>query len=443
MRTETSGRSLPLLLRAFLAPAFWLERARGRKRLALAVLYLLVISVAVLLAWRAASLNGLPDVGEPFDRTALERIELPDSENAFTLYRQAIARLKRLNPADARVVGTFQPWGNAPEAERRWLERNREALALWRQGSELPEALLVPPRQLRFETNLEAIQHLGTFARLALLEATRLQEAGDLEGAWGWYRAVLRSSRHAGMHGCLIQRLVGYRILYLAGGPVSGWAASPRLDTPLLRRALNDVLICESLAPPASEAIQIEYLSLIKALEDTKGLVRQGLPSDKVWFHHLPGRLDAALFFYREPERSKRVAQLVFANWLAQCDRAPPERTTTSALVELYQPGPEAPLAARAVEPEALRRWCNSTFVLENFLPMVPYELRTIDRETSIWARLEVMMAERLYQREHGAPPATLGQLVGPYLKRLPPGRDADDPVTFVTKPPMVTPKKN
>ncbi|HEV3121847.1 MAG TPA: hypothetical protein VGY53_08100, partial [Isosphaeraceae bacterium] len=397
MRTETSARSLPLVLRALLAPAFWLERAKGRKRIALAFLYMLVLLFATLLAWRAASLNGLPDVGEPFDRTALERINISEPENAFTFYRQAIARLKRLSAAEARLAGTFQPWGKAPDAARDWLERNREALALWRQGTERSEAVLVPPSALRFETDLGAVEQLGTFARLALLEATRLQEGGDLEGAWGWYRAVLRSSRHVGMHGCVSQRLAGYRILFLAGGPISAWARSPGLDAPLLRRALDDMLICESLTPPASEAIQIEYLPLIKALDDTKGLVRQGLPGDKVWYHHFPGWLDATLYFYREPERSKRVARLVFANWLSQCDRAPPERKAAGAAVEFYQPGPEAAPAARALAPEALMRWCDSTLILRNFLTTVPNDLRSIDRETLIWARLEVTLADQLY----------------------------------------------
>jgi hypothetical protein len=442
MGTETSTQSLPIVLRAFLAPAFWLERAKGRNRLGLAILYMNVLSLATLLVWRASSLNGLPDVGEPFDRTALERIDLPDSENAFTFYRQAIAQLNRLDAGDGRLVGTFQPLDRATDAAHRWLGRNREALALWRQGSEQPKALLVRPRELRLETDLRSVEHLGTFARLAILEATRLQEAGDLEGAWGWYRAVLRSSRHAGMYGGLMQRLAGYRILYLASGPVSGWATSPRVDTALLRRALDDVLICESLTPPASGAIQTEYLSLMKALDDTKGLVRQGLCDDRVWYHHVPGWLDATVFFHREPERSRRVARLIFANWLAQCDLAPPQRTTRGTPVELYQPGPEAPPAARPLDTEALERWCGSTLILGNFLPIVPADLRTIDRESSIWARLEVTMAELLYQRDHGDPPATLGQLVGPYLKHLPPGRDADDPVRFVTKLPMPTPKK-
>jgi hypothetical protein len=53
MSATTRPRSASLLGRVLLAPAFWLERARGRKRLALAALYLVVLAVAGLLIWQA------------------------------------------------------------------------------------------------------------------------------------------------------------------------------------------------------------------------------------------------------------------------------------------------------------------------------------------------------------------------------------------------------
>src|SRR4051812_20680935 len=66
-----------------LAPARWLERARGRGRVMLVALYLLVGAVAGVFIWRAVSLNDLPDVGDPFDVEAEAAIDMPAAENAF------------------------------------------------------------------------------------------------------------------------------------------------------------------------------------------------------------------------------------------------------------------------------------------------------------------------------------------------------------------------
>jgi hypothetical protein len=42
--------------------------------------------------------------------------------------------------------------------------------------------------------------------------------------------------------------------------------------------------------------------------------------------------------------------------------------------------------------------------------------------------RTLVHLAEQLYRREHGDGPRSLGDLIGPYLDRLPDGYAPDDP---------------
>ena len=53
------------------------------------------------------------------------------------------------------------------------------------------------------------IEALWSFHELALLEASRLEEQGDMAGAWGWYRAALRATYHMGLRGTRRARISG------------------------------------------------------------------------------------------------------------------------------------------------------------------------------------------------------------------------------------------
>ena len=86
---------------------------------------------------------------------------------------------------------------------------NRPALATWREGTERPDAMYHQPGQLAADTLLPVSQDIRTLGRLAGLEGSRHEEQGQLEEAWGWYKAMLRASRHVGRHGVLIERMIG------------------------------------------------------------------------------------------------------------------------------------------------------------------------------------------------------------------------------------------
>jgi len=412
-----------------MAPAHWLEQARGRRRVALLTLYLLLGGVGGGFGWRAVSLNGLPDVGDPFDVRAELAVDVPEAENAFVLYRQAGAKLKKLEGVDPRALPGFAGWAKAHPAVRRWAGANREAMDLFRRGSERPRALYFRPGVITFETRLEAVQGLREFARLAPMEAARLEEAGDLAGAWGWYRAVLRSSRHIGSHGTLIQGLVGASMLVAVGGRMTTWSADPRVDAPLLRRALRDVLDCAAMSPPASDMLKLEYLSIMKAIERPRSVPGSELVDGTLWYRHLAGVTRAEWYLRREPERSRRVIRLAFANWLAQCDRLPAKRPAIGKEAgDLFDADPSAPEAARALSPGAVREWLKTTRMASYYLPAFSAFQRAMDRDRRTLAGLKVTLAEQLYLREHGRPPKTLGALVGPDLPGLPEGFEAGDP---------------
>ena len=73
----------------------------GRGRLLTIAVSLGLIAVVGVTIWRARSLDGLPDVGDPFDVAEARRtVELPDADNAFVAYAAA-ARLKLMNPRNS------------------------------------------------------------------------------------------------------------------------------------------------------------------------------------------------------------------------------------------------------------------------------------------------------------------------------------------------------
>ncbi len=138
-----------------LAPLRWLEQSRGWRRRGLIVLYLLVVVVLGGAVRWATSLNGLPDIGDPFDVAAFRRsLDVPPDEDAFTLYRQAARRLHedapRLDPQRFRG-DAIAGWSNAGPTARDQVQASREALDLWRRASERERAQAVPGGRFRMD----------------------------------------------------------------------------------------------------------------------------------------------------------------------------------------------------------------------------------------------------------------------------------------------------
>jgi hypothetical protein len=90
------------------------------------------------------------------------------------------------------------------------------------------------------------------------------------------------------------------------------------------------------------------------------------LPADII------GYIEAARgFLFREPERSRRVLQLLCANWLAHVEhpevrlRKPAVRAVLTAMkpisLVLYPVSPDAPAGARALPPPEVARWLVAT----------------------------------------------------------------------------------
>ncbi len=412
-----------------------------RLTLALALAAVALAGSTAFVTWWNTTLVGLPDVGDPFDVKAFER-PIPDETNAFVLYKQASA----IVPKGPESPKNYD-WKTADPEQRAWFERSQEALAIWRKGTERTDASFVNPATANFDTKLDVAQNLRSFGSLALLQGSRLEDSGDFDGALDWYLALLRSSRHCGKRGAFIERIIGIAMHRLASTRLTRWAADPKVDAKMLRRALDATIAADAATPPTSDALKMEYLGLFHSFGDSEMMARihnyEVVPDNKGgsitkfgqhgWKSSLIRVRRRAM---NEPERSRRVIRLIFANWLAYCDLPPsqqPPRVLPGSKVKaegparillesLYVVGKNAPNSARALPPEKLGQWLNSTIDAEMALPAFVNVQKAIGREQTAQDALLVSLANELYKREHGQYPEHAEELVGPYLKALPEG---------------------
>jgi hypothetical protein len=405
------------------------SRPRTRRGLYLA---LGLAGLSALITWRVTSLDGLPDIGEPFDVEAFCR-PIPDESNAFVLYREAFEKLGKELVRDDFV------WELADEAQKKWLAENREALATWRRGTERPDALYIPPRTLTYTTLLPVVQGQRTFARLAMLEGSRLEAEGEFEEALDCYLAILRASRHTGRRGCAIDRLVGIAMHANACKRLTALAERPEVGASTVRRALDAAVAIDAMTPANSDTLKCEYLSFVNSvdlplLDDPSKILN---PAPEMWKSPL-GRayFRMARVFKKEPERSRRVYRLIVANRLAYCDlpsarrppkvslapNLPPKGAAWALLADLYTVDETAPAPARALPAEDLARWYASTIYAELCLPNLGAIDKALARERGVQATLLIALANQLYLKEHGKAAETVEELVGPYLKALPEG---------------------
>ena len=128
-------RSFPTF-RLIVVPFRWI--GRSKRRICIAILTVLA-TIAAPVLWWWTQLWGLPDIGEPFDVAAFRAFTIPDDRNAFVLYREAADRLKPWDP-HRKVAGNRvdlkTSWSKAIPELRKWLEENREAMELYRHGTE-------------------------------------------------------------------------------------------------------------------------------------------------------------------------------------------------------------------------------------------------------------------------------------------------------------------
>ncbi len=346
---------------------------RGRKAIA-GLALLAIAAVGSILLWRATSLRAIPEAGEPFDTKAFGTVDLPDDWNAFTYYRQAAAKFRD----DPSLGGPYFSWAHASQRDREWLYANSEAMELWYVGTTMDRAVYIQPRDLRIDSPLDLVQTLRRMSRLAQLVGLRMEAQGDLDEAWGWYRAGLRCSRHCGKNGGFIDRLIGLSMYSQMEKRIRAWAEHPNQSASSLRRALDEVVAIDDMTPSFAENLRSEYFAFSHFL-DAPDI---SLAKIELQIIESKSRPDISPFasvketlwrlVLRETERSRRLIRVVWANWLAAAGLPPGQRLARGHRLRygyFYDPPPDAPESVRRLTPERIDGWVGSTRYLRAMLP--------------------------------------------------------------------------
>ncbi len=390
--------------------AWWLH---PKVALPLTLLMLLVLAPFLYRGYRIAS---VPDIGDPFDVAAFEAVEIASGDNAVDVYANANAMRRSLSYRPEDLEDVFQNgWGAATEPIRKWLADNEPALDDWRRGTERPTALHVPVKDLRIDMSMSLVQDLREFARLARARAERCLHDGDVTEAWEWLRATVRSSRHLGQRGVAIERLVGIGVFFETAVGINRWAADPRVDDRLLRRAAEQLEEVDAMTPLPSIALKCEYVMFLQTLESNRPWEALGMPPAST---RIPaGALSSLLFVRGEPEVSRRITQHVFAGWLEQADLPRWNRAPKAASFLGLRATPPKPGRLTASELEA---HVVSFSIARFLLPALSHVEEAVDRESAHRAALRLVLAAQRYRRQHEDWPAKLEDLVPEFIDPLP-----------------------
>ena len=423
-----------------------LQLLRKRLRQLLRVMLVLTICLAVAATTLAirwlTSLNGLPDIGDPFDVAAFRTFRLPDDQNAFTYFRRA---WKAAEP----VYGGG--WSETNPEFRAFVEANRPAVELFIKGAEQPDGISGPvgePLPGENNSDLDAAYPLQASSwgliGMTLMEGGLREERGDMTGAWDCYRAVLRMMAHVRRRERLKDRVRVTLWLPVLQKHLATWAADPRTTNHQVQRALEDVVECRPMPEWDAFTLKIEYLDLMRFLD--RRVVPPPGQIEEEWTYRLGDMqlpFDLSLGLYqvkrglaREPERSRRVIRLLFANWLGQVEhpgrRKPAARAHfhiakhASGLL-LYHVSPDTPADACALSPQEVASWLvttNDAKLAFRYGSLSWPAVRRTERRS--YRELLVLLAGEIYRRERGAPPPSEEALVGTYLKSLPDDGSAD-----------------
>src|SRR5262249_25337083 len=104
------------------------------------------------------SVDGLPDVGDPFDLAEARRpIPIADADNAYVVYAQARRAFARIPAPLTRLDDKSLTWSSASPGLRDYLDKSRAALELWREGITRPDAIDHQPGELAMDTALPLV----------------------------------------------------------------------------------------------------------------------------------------------------------------------------------------------------------------------------------------------------------------------------------------------
>ncbi len=395
-------------------------------------IFLLLLLIASPFLIRAWNVHQVPNFPEPFDVEAFRNLTIPDEDNAFVEYRLASEML--VESDDPELLDQVERvlefgWSVEAPAAKAWLEANQEGLELWKSGSDKPDALYVPPSEYHFNTQLHAVQSAGFFTRLALLQAEKVLFEETPSRSWAWYRMSANSSRHVGMRGGIIERLVGVAMLNATAPSMTNWSIDPRVTKQELLNARQELETIVARTPQPSVIFVVEYLFATNTIQEVMKSDGKVDFEDIESFPHAPyPRL--MRWMIGEPDTSILLLNGWHLHQARFIDLPAYLRPEFDEYHFLYDDGADLLKLDRNFTPEKFRNALAHSLA-GPFLPALNKSLKAYDRERVHFDCLRVALAAQAFHREHQRFPTELDELVPEYLPEVPIDWYSGDPLLY------------
>jgi len=392
-------------------PSRWKRVVRffARPKIAIPLIVVMLLITAPFV-YRNYRINQLPDIDHPFDLESFLNFEVPDEENAYVEYMQAEKKLVAFK-GDSEILekALHEGWAKTPQDLKDWLSDNREALEIWKKGTEKPDVQFFKLENVTLASGLPHISESRSFAQLAVLESNRLLDEGKLQKAWLWNRALFRYSRHLGKRGFVIERLVGVAILGVHFFSFQKWIENPDVTASLLRNALREVENDFRMTAPFIDTLKAEYVfSLFLSSADAAALLEY---IEDPFFGKKSSLSKWWLYFRGEPELGKAVTKHIFTNWLQEVEKVPWERREPiSGKFELFDIEKNR-LGSNVLDPEIIQKVALKSDIVEVILFSRERVEMSSFRDQAKFQCLRIAIAAQIYLREQGSYPEKLKEL--------------------------------
>ncbi len=391
--------------------AWWL-----RPKVAVPLFLLLLVLLSPLLM-RGYKLSRVPTAPEPFDTEAVLNFVVPDEQNAYVEYRQALAQLPQLPTAEAVKLGESVEgeWDDVPESIRTWVRDNQAVLDLWKQGSAKPDAQNGPAGQVPDgATLMPGVQQLRTVYRLIIVDVLRLRAEGHPEQAWELLLCGIQSSDHIARRGTLFDRGLGTATHAMVSHAVVQWAQDQAVSREMLVKAQRELSQEIGRYPPFSQSLKVGYLTEHAWVQSAE--FGGWLPD--LHAQSLTERLGkVGLYALGEPRLYQRSIGHQVANYLRQVDKPRRDRTARSGRVESFEPDSSVP---DLPTPSQIGDWCGHSVLHGDIGFDIGSVLRASDRAMARNSLLSTVLALEIYRRQTGTYPEVLESLVPDFLTEIP-----------------------
>lgn len=368
--------------------------------------------------YRASILAQVPDIGHPFPIHSLFQ-SVAEEELALPIFERAGDLLVEVQEGEYEAYWKERDRGWSPDAqllESRLID-NRDAMELWREGTEKSEYLRLS-EWIESADLFTLINEMQEFVRLADLLVEKSLRCDQPQEAISWLRAMCRTSHLVRRNTGQTDRLIGIAFFAVTGESILKWSRHPKLSEHDLLEFLEILDESRSLQSPLSTSVKVEYFFAEQQYRSWNYAEHEQTYRAIGAEPMFAGRLH--VFMQCEPEFTRRLLGYVAANHLLFIDR---DRRDRPVMID----GDLFDEAGTGIVPPygipASQLWdvlAQSRFLRVKESSRLTATLDAHDRDEAMYGCLRVVLAAEAYFRRYGEFPIDAQQLVPDFLEALP-----------------------